>query len=153
MANTEPLKREVEDFIRTKLARRFGVNFEKRKVPLAHVLPPRGVHEFDAVAADGSVIAGIISSAPRTSGGKRNVGAVHHATGELYYLSLAHAGRKLLICTDPEFHELMRSVMKGRLAKGLELVPIRLSPRIERLVRGVRRKASKEIVSRRTPRQ
>lgn len=148
MANTEYLKHQVEDFVRGELAQRFKVRFEKRRVTLKHVQPPPGDHEFDAVAADGSVIAGVISSAPRTSGGRRNVGAVHHATGELYYLSLVDAKRKMLVSVDLGFHELMCSVTEGRLGLGLELLCVALPPELVTQVRRARAKASREMSNR-----
>lgn len=144
MANTEPLKREVESYVRGALAERFGVQFEKRRLTLARVRRPCGDHEFDAVSKDDAIVAGVITSGPRTSGGKRNSGAVHHATGELYYLTLVRAKRRILISTDPGFHKLMRSVTRGRLAEGVELMHIALPPELEAVVRRYRRVASQE---------
>lgn len=145
MANTEGLKHEVEDFVRGELSKRFGVKFEKRRATLTGVQPPPRDHEFDAVANDGSIVAGIISSALKTSGGRRNVGAVHHATGELYYLSLVDAKRRILISVDPGFHDLMKSVTGGRLGIGLELLNIELPPELAELVHRTRLEASREM--------
>jgi hypothetical protein len=43
-----------------------GQPFSKRVLPLA----PGGSHEFDAVSADGMIVASIKSAGGRTSGGK-----------------------------------------------------------------------------------
>jgi len=150
LPNTELLKHEVEDFVRAELSRRFGMRFEKRLVTLTGVQPPPREHEFDAVSEDGSIIAGIITSGPRTRGGRRNVGAVHHATGELYYLRLVAAKRRMLVATDAGFRELMLSVTEGRLAVGLELIHIPLSQGLDEAVRRVRLEASRENSSRAT---
>ena len=149
MANTQVLKGAVEDFVRGALESEFGTPFVKKRLALVRVEGPPSDHEFDAVANDGSVIAGIISSAARTSGGKRNVGAVHHATGELYYLTLTEARRRMLICTDLSFCDLMNSVTRGRLASGLEIRHMTLPDDIEMKAQASRNGSSLEMGARR----
>jgi hypothetical protein len=148
MANTQVLKGAVEGFVRGALESEFGVPFEKKRVTLTRVAAPPSDHEFDAVASDGSVVAGVISSAARTSGGKRNTGAVHHATGELYYLTLTDAPRRILICTDASFTDLMRSVTRGRLASGLEIRHLPLPNDLERNAQASRIASSLEMGAR-----
>ncbi len=150
MGNTEVLKREVEDHIRSALKEEFGTAFESRRVVLEGVQGNPSDHEFDAVAADGSVIAGIISSRAKTSGGRRNVGAVHHATGELYYLTLTKASRKILVCTSANFRDLMASVTAGRLARGLEIRHMPLTPDLERRAQAIRTASSAEMTGGKT---
>jgi hypothetical protein len=145
VANTQALKGDVESYVRTALESEFGVPFEKKRLTLIRVAGLPGDHEFDAVANDGSVLGGMISSAARTSGGRRNVGAVHHATGELYYLSLTDARRRMLVCTDPSFRNLMTSVMRGRLASGLEIRHMALPDDLERRVQACRVNSSGEM--------
>jgi hypothetical protein len=142
------LKEDVEKFVREALETEYGVPFQKLRLTLIRVEGSPSDHEFDAVAKDGSVVAGIISSAARTSGGKRNVGAVHHATGELYYLTLTNAARRMLICTDPTFGALMNSVMRGRVASGLEIRHMPLSSDLERRARESRAGSSSEMGAR-----
>jgi hypothetical protein len=148
MANTQVLKEEVENFARESLESEFGVPFRKKRLTLVRVQGPSGDHEFDAVADNGSVVAGVISSAARTSGGKRNTGAVHHATGELYYLSLTDAPRRILICTDASFGQLMSSVTRGRLASGLEIRHLSLPADLERNAQASRIASSLEMGAR-----
>jgi hypothetical protein len=148
VANTQVLKEAVENFVRGALESEFGTPFVKKRLILVRVEVPPSDHEFDAVATDGSVIAGIISSAARTSGGKRNVGAVHHATGELYYLTLTEARRRMLICTDASFCDLMNSVTRGRLASGLEIRHMTLPDDIERRAQASRTGSSFEMGAR-----
>jgi len=152
MANTQVLKQQVEDYVREELGRRYRVSFEKKRLPLPGAENPIGDHEFDAVAVDRSVVAGVISSAPKTSGGRRNTGAVHHATGELYYLSLVAASHRILVCTNEGFRELMESVMKGRLAKGLEIAHVPLPADLNKLAEEARLRASNEMSRDQTPR-
>lgn len=148
MANTQVLKGAVEGFVRGALESEFGMPFEKKRLTLVRVEGPASDHEFDAVAKDGSVVAGIISSAARTSGGKRNTGAVHHATGELYYLILTDAHRRILICTDASFRDLMKSVTRGRLASGLEIRHVSLPDDLERNAQASRTASSLEMGAR-----
>jgi hypothetical protein len=80
MANTRLLTVQVEEFVRMTLEQQEGQSFSKRVLPLAS----GGSHEFDAVSADGMIVASIKSAGGRTSSGKFPGGKVNAATAELY---------------------------------------------------------------------
>ena len=65
VADTRYLTKEVEDFVRAGLRQRHGIEFSKRKLRLT----TEGEHEFDAVSADGKIVASIKAASARTSGG------------------------------------------------------------------------------------
>lgn len=141
MANTNYLKRTVEDYVRAQLAREFGVPFR----PGVLQLVTGGTHEFDAVSEDGSVVAGIKAASGKTSGGRTPVGKIKSAIAELYFLSLVSVPRRILVLTDPEFYQILSKRLEGRLAEGLELKLIRLPADIQCQVDKVRRDASREV--------
>lgn len=65
MANTRYLTTEVENYVRSHLARKYRMQFSKMVLPLT----VGGRHEFDAVAADLSIVASIKATSGLTSGG------------------------------------------------------------------------------------
>jgi hypothetical protein len=146
MADTRLLK-EIESYVRDRLAQRFGQPFSTRRL----VVGKRSngydaTHEFDAVSADGSIVAAIKSSSGKTSGGKFPSGKVSAAYQELYFLSLAEAARhRILVLTDHEFHQIFKSHSDGRLAPGLELMLIPLPPELREQVQVVQEEASQEM--------
>ena len=93
VANTAILRYKVEPVIREQLAVRFGQPFASRILRF----PEGGQREFDAVSADGRVVASIKCSSGLTSGGNLPTGKINSCITDLYYLSLvaapgAHAG-------------------------------------------------------------
>ena len=141
MADTTYLTNAVEEFVRARLAETFGQKFESRRLPLL----TGGTHQFDAVSEYFTVVAGIKASSGRTSGGKLPVGKIKSAIAELYYLSLVSAHRRILVLTDPEFHEILTKRLHRALAPGLELMLIELPADIQAKVDLVQSQASREV--------
>jgi len=141
MANTRLLTEEVENFVREALARNYGQPFGKRVLPL----PPGGRHEFDAVSADGLVVASVKSSSGRTASGRHPAGKVNAAVAELYFLSLIPAPTRLLILTTPEFHDIFIRTLAGKIASGIQIVLIELPASLQQRVNDVQQQASLEV--------
>jgi len=140
MASTTALE-ESFDWIRNQLAGEAGVSFAKRTVPLT----TGGQHTFNAVAADGSLIATITNSSGATSGRKKPVGKLHSAINYIYFLSLVSAPRRMLIVTNPEFDRYLRAELAGALAPGIEVTLIELPAELSQRVGQVTRDASDEM--------
>jgi hypothetical protein len=146
MADTRILKKQVEPYVRKTLAERFGQPFEKRFLPVGQRADgSQAMHEFDAVSADGRIVAGIKSSSGKTSGGRHPSGKVAAAYKELYFLSLAKADRRILVLTNREFHEIFQRNSDGKLADGLELMLVSLSSELEERVQNTQKAASQEM--------
>lgn len=141
MANTSYLTTVVEEAVRAALAERHGVAFAKRRMPLL----PGGLHEFDAVAENGSIIASIKAASGRTAGGKVPSGKIKDSIAELYYLSLVQAPRRLLVFTSAEFHEILTRTLRDKIAPGIEVVHIPLPPDVEAEMVRVQQVASVEV--------
>ena len=141
MAKTSYLTTVVEEAVRATLAQRHGVAFTKRRMPLL----PGGLHEFDAVAEDGSIVASIKAASGRTAGGKVPSGKIKDSIAELYYLSLVQAPRRLLVLTSAEFHEILTRTLRDKIAQGIEVAHIPLPLDVEAEVVRVQRVASVEV--------
>ncbi len=141
MANTRYLTTVVEEHVRRALGDRHGVVFEKRRLPLT----TGGLHEFDAVAADGSIVASIKTASGLTAGGKVPSGKIKDSVAELYFLSLVDAPVRLLVLTTPAFYEILMRHVAGKLAPGIEIVCEVLPPDVQAEVDSVQRTSSNEI--------
>jgi hypothetical protein len=146
VADTRLLKNQVESYIRGALEKEFGQRFTTQSLIVGKRADGSpACHEFDAVSADRRIVAGIKSSSGKTSSGRRPSGKIAAAYKELYFLSLAQAERRILVLSDPEFYKIMESDCDGRLAPGLELMLIPLSPELARQVQTVHTTASQEM--------
>jgi hypothetical protein len=143
MANTNLLGREVEQEVRESLTHEFGVRFGPKRLPLLS----GGQFHFDAVSPDEQIVAAIKSSRGTTRGGKPPTGAIKAAIADLYYLTLVRADRRLLILTDPGFHERLSRDLRQRIAPGLELKHVALSPELNERVQAALDFASNEMRS------
>lgn len=145
MADTTYLKNAVEAFVREQLASRYGVPFQSRVLTLV----TGGTHEFDAVSADGRVVAAIKAHSGKTARGHHPAAKVRDAEAELYHLTLVAAPIRLLVLTNREFFGIMEQRLTGRLAPGIALEHIRLPDDIQQEVARVQAAASQEVTAER----
>ena len=141
MANTALMKTLVEPYVRIQLETEYGQPFSQQFL----VLPSGGQHEFDAVSQDGTIVCSIKSNSGLTSGGKRPGGKILSCYAELYYLLQVDAPTRLLILTNPEFHQIFVQDSRNRLAPGLALKLVPLSEEIQQQIDEVTASASREI--------
>lgn len=140
MANTSALQEAIQ-WVRDDLERQFGSVFAKSRVQLR----TGGSRTFNAVAADGLVVASVMNASGATSGGKKPVGKIRGAVAELYYLSLVDAPHRLLVVTSSDFLKYLDREMDGALAEGLQIVHVKLPARLAQAVAEVREAASEEM--------
>jgi hypothetical protein len=141
MANTSYLRREVEDYVRTVLSERHGRAFAARPLKLR----TGGMHEFDCVSSDGSIVASVKSASGLTASGKNPSGKIKDSLAELYYLSLVEAPVRLLVLTTPSFYDIFTKVARGAIAEGIAVECISLPDAIQAEVDKVVRLASAEV--------
>ncbi len=139
--DTTFLKGTVERCVREQLAAEFGVAFSAEFLQLQ----TGGRHEFDAVSPDLRIVASIKAASGKTSGGRFPAGKVNTAIAEIYFLSLIAAPVRLLVLTNPEFHQLLSDKLEGRLAKGLSLKLVQLPAEMQETVRQIQSRASSEV--------
>jgi hypothetical protein len=141
MADTSYLRREVESHVRAQLAVQHDQSFSSQFLTLR----TGGRHEFDAVSADGQIVAGVKAASGLTAGGRIPSGKINSSLAELYYLSLVEAPIRLLILTNPEFHEIFLKKTSGAIADGITVVCMPLPEAMQAEVDAVVRRASDEV--------
>lgn len=146
MTDTSYIKREVEPWVRSWLAKRFpGHSFGGRKLILGNIVQDNpGEHEFDAVSEDNSIVAAIKGHSWKTRGG--NLPAAKYASlyQELYFLSLVQADKRLLILTNKEMYQDFKLRSRGKIADGIELIFCELPESMSQQLEDIRDKASRE---------
>ena len=106
MADTTPIKTQIEPYIRQWLAQLFpGHVFEERDVNVGSSQP----YKADAVSEDGSIVAAILCSRPKTRTGRENTGGVRKARGDVSMLNrIPEDVTRLVVFTDPGFRDLVK---------------------------------------------
>lgn len=141
VANTSYLRYTVEPWVRERLGEKFGQQFSSEVLTLS----PGGTHEFDAVSKDRSIIASIKANSSLTSGGKHPTGKVATCLNEIYYLTLVSASERMLVLTNPEFHDIFTRVTSGQIASGIGILLLPLPSEMQGEVDRVTRRASDEM--------
>ncbi len=141
MASTRYLTTVVEEWVRNQLGERFGQPFRKGKLQLV----TGREFEFDAVSADGEIVASIKTSSGTTSGGNFPNGKVNSCIADLWYLCLVNVPMRLLLLTNPIFYELFTSRMRGAIPSDIEILALPLPPDMQAEVDRVVRSASAEM--------
>lgn len=106
-----------------------------------------GVHRFDAVSKDRTIIAGIKSSVLRgyVSRMPVGVGVIKSTFTELYFLSLVKAKKRFLILTDEKFYKHFLRASEGKVAENIEILNCNLSEEILAKIADVHKNCSSEI--------
>ncbi len=146
MSDTQGLKTRVEDEVRAGLMKKFGQAFSKGSLPVGKKDGGgQAVREFDAISADGQIVASIKTSSWTTAGGNVPAAKINSFYAELYFFGLiGRRKRKLLVFTEKQTLAGFMKVCDGKKPADVELVHRPLSPGTQRLVRSIRRKASWE---------
>lgn len=142
MANTNALKTLAEPYVRRWCSSKYGIEFEDFEKEIR--LVTGGVHRFDAVSRDGSVVAGIKTSTLRDNG-QVSAGVIKSTFTELYFLSLIKANTKLMILTDKGYYEYFRRISEGKIAQGVEIIHCPLSKEIKEQIYVVHDNCRREI--------
>lgn|SRR5437870_1349472 len=132
---------EVEDWVRREwLPREFGQKFSRERLKLTS----GGVFDFDAVSADGKIVASISTSAAR---GKLGVGKLAKIRSDMLFLLVASCGdRRLLVLTDETmFQQLQKEMSAGRVPSSIEFKHAKIPAELERRLVSSQEIASLEV--------
>lgn len=146
MANTNILK-DVEQHVRRWCFKKYDIKFHDHEKEIR--LLSGGVHRFDVMAKDGSIVAGIKTSALRDNG-TVGAGVIKSTYTELYFLSLVNAAKKLMILTDEGYCKHFRRISKGKVADGIEIIHCPLPRMLRGSVATVHKNCRKEIGKKQT---
>jgi len=143
MADTR-VQLEVEDWVRREwMPGKFGRQFSRERVRLSS----GGVCDFDAVSADGVIVAAISTSGARTAGGKNAVGKMLKIRSDMYFLLLATAERRIVVLTEKDMYEnCMKEIAGGRIPVSIEFVHAQIPEDLEARLRDARQVASREVL-------
>jgi hypothetical protein len=139
--------RIAEEWVRTTgLPNSTGRRFQKQRLRVGTKQDGSiAEHEFDAVSADGTIIAAIKASSGRTARNRNPSGKIKDAYAELLFLSLVQAPRKYLVLTDREFFEIFSKESDGKRPPGVELLHVALPEDLKRRVEVAKNAASDEV--------
>ena len=133
----------IEDWVRREwMPRRYGQRFSRERA----VLSSGGVFDFDAVSADGTIVANISTSGLKTARGKHGSGKVLKVRSDIFFLLLAKAPRKLMLLTEPDMHERWLSEAEsGRVPNSIEFVHVHIPRALDLKLKASREAASLEV--------
>ncbi|MCI0809826.1 MAG: hypothetical protein J4N63_11795 [Chloroflexi bacterium] len=107
MANTSRIKILVEPEVRAWLGERFQATFSEETMPII----TGSSHDVDAVSADGSIIADILSNRAKTRTGRSNTGGLRKAETDFWRLSAVTTSNvvtRLMVFTNADFMKVVR---------------------------------------------
>ena len=133
----------VEDWVRREwMPGRYGQRFSRDRVDLTS----GGVFDFDAVSADGTMVANISTSALKTTGGKHGTGKMLKVRSDVFFLLLAKADRKLVLLTERDMYEKWLSeAQSGRVPDCVEFVHVEIPHDLNLKLTASRQAASREV--------
>ena len=142
MADTTPIKTQIEPYVRQWLGRQFtGLVFTERRLPLTSGLP----YNFDAVSQNAAVVGAILCNRPKTRTGRENTGGVRKALSDVGWLKqLPSETKKVMVFTDSRFCELVGRRAKRLGIQDIQLLICQLPPALEELLMQVLNEASSE---------
>ena len=133
----------VEDWVRRQwMPGRYGQRFSRERVDLTS----GGVFDFDAVSADGNIVANISTSGSKTASGKHAVGKMLKVRSDVFFLLLAKADRKLVLLTERDMYERWLSEIEGdRVPDSIEFVHVEIPDDLDSKLKAARKAASREV--------
>jgi len=142
MARTN-VQLEVEDWVRREwLSRELGQQFSRERLKLT----PGGFFDFDAVSADGRIVASISTSAARTARGKLGVGKLTKIRSDMFFLLMASCDRRVMVLTDPTMLEqCQKEKAAGRVPLSIEFMRAKIPSELERRLISSQEVASREV--------
>ncbi|PWT97638.1 MAG: hypothetical protein C5B51_30920 [Terriglobia bacterium] len=137
------VQKKVEEWVRDYwLTDRFGQRFARKRLRLA----PGGEYSFDAVSADGTIVATISTSGSRTARRKRAAAKLHKIRADLYFLMLGSLPSRIVVLTEADMMSLCeKEAAEGRVTQGIEFLHAQLPPHLVEALEDARRAASSEV--------
>ena len=124
------------------LPREFGQMFSRERLKLTS----GGVFDFDAVSADGTIVASISTSAARTARGKLGVGKLTKIRADILFLLMAICERRFVVLTDATmFQQCEKERAAGRVPPSIEFVHVKIPPELHSRLAASQQVASREV--------
>lgn len=142
MADTR-IQLEIENWIRTKwLPQKYHQEFKARSLRLNN----GGTFNFDAVSADGLVVANISTSGSLTSGGKNASAKIQKLRSDMLFLIMVPTKTRLIVLSEKDMLELcLREKKKGRVPNEIEFLHAEIPEYLVRMLVDAKRIAAQEV--------
>jgi len=137
------VQKAVEQWVREHcLATRYSQTFARQRLRLSS----GGEYSFDAVSADGTIVATISTSGSQTASGKRAAAKLHKIRADLYFLLLTHVPHRVVVLTESDMMSLCeKEACEGRVPQGIEFVHAKLPSQLIDQLQAARTVASREV--------
>ena len=130
LADTTPIKNEIEPYVRKWLARTLGASGLKEA---SVALLGGEFFKFDAVSRNENIVACVLSNRAKTVNGNENTGGVRKALNDVQALGLIpHDCRRLMVFTNQEFRDLIKRRSARYISKNIEFLNCKLPPDLQR---------------------
>lgn len=142
MADTR-CQTECADWVRQEwMSQQFGQKFHRAQVRLTS----GGEFDFDAVSADGEIVASISTSSAQTAGRRRGTGKLMKIRSDMLFLLLAAPTRSLVILTEMDMFELCEKEKEGgRTPQNIDFYHAPLPPHLAARLKVAKQASSDEV--------
>lgn len=105
-----------------------------------------GMFKFDAVSADGSIVANISTSGLKTASGKSGSGKMFKVRSDIFFLLLLRAPIKLMLLTESDMYGKWLSEQQGgRVPDCIDFVHVHIPHDLDLELKDSRERASLEV--------
>jgi len=140
MANTTELVK-IKEYVISDLSKTLGLELKKKRLKLG---TGNKIKQFDGVSYYSDVVIQVVNHSGLTSGGRKPSAKIKNTFGDLYFLNLTNATRKILVITDEEFYNIFKEDSNGLLGD-IELLYFELPKELKEIHKKVTKEASKEM--------
>lgn len=142
MADTR-IQLEIERWIRTQW---LPANYGQEFVPRRLCLSTGGYFDFDAVSADGSIVANISTSSAPTASKKPGSGKMNKLRSDILFLLMIAAKTRLLILTEPNMYaKCLRQKQIGRIPNEIEFALAEIPNELKQRLTEAKKLAAQEV--------
>ncbi len=133
----------AEDWIRSEwLPGQFKQSFQQKGLRLK----PGGEFQFDAVSADGRIVANISTSSGITAGGKNPAAKLQKLRADMLFLLMAKAEKRLIVLTEKDMYDLcLKEKANGRVPEEIEFLHVELPAALAMALEQAKKKAADEV--------
>ncbi len=114
------VQRKIEKYIRDIwLPEKYQQSFKEEELRLL----PGGRFKYNAVSADGRIVASISTSKATTAGGSEASGKLHKLRSDMLFLIMTPAFKRLIVLTEKDMYErCLREAANGRVLNEIEFM-------------------------------
>jgi hypothetical protein len=106
-----------------------------------------GYFDFDAVSADGTIVASISTSSARTRSGRRATGKIHKLRGDMLFLLMVQADKRIIVLSEKDMCDyLIKEKDNGRVPPEIEFVHASIPEDLKKELNAAKKIAAQEVM-------